>query len=87
MIHVTFVADTVRGNRRSFDTDDAGEAITEAASKWYGESGREYPRESAVFCVVIERDGATVSRAEVAKILRQTASMEEMRQRHEDERR
>ena len=79
MIHTTFVASGVRGERRSHDTDDVVVALREAAGEWYGESGRKYPEESVVFAVVVERDGHRLSRADVARALRDVWSIEEHR--------
>lgn len=78
MIHLTFVSENVRGSRQAYDTDHAGEALTEAVARWYA-SGDEHPRETVVFCVVVERDAHELSRAQVAEKVEEIGRMERTR--------
>ena len=61
MIRLTFVTDLVRDTPEQFDTDSLGEALAEAMARWFtpdDDSG--WPKEAAVFSVVIERAGRAI---------------------------
>lgn len=80
MIHLTWVSAVNRGKREDYDTDDTGEALAQAARKWWGSTGTDYPQESLVVCLVIERDNNEMTHAAVLEAIRDIEEIEHARQ-------
>ena len=79
MIRITFISSSHRSAPKEYDTDDAQAALSAEVAKWYADSGTEYPTETALLAVLIERDDHRLDGYAVCRELHEIESMERMR--------